>query len=95
VVAAPADAGSEVPKEIYHLIREHRNDGLNWGAYRFRELVAEGAITAAGVCRLLWLAALPGLCRLWKTRCGQLSGAKAQSAVTIVEQPLRGLLPML
>jgi len=37
--------------------REHRNDGLNWGAYRFRELVAEGAITTGSVCRLLWLAA--------------------------------------
>jgi len=82
VVAAPADAGFEVPKEIYHLIlrmmreatpqqqrrarriwnvvaakREHRNDGLNWAAYRFRELVAEHAITAAGVCRLLVLVA--------------------------------------
>jgi hypothetical protein len=38
--------------------REHRNDGLNWGAYRFRELVAEHAITAGSVCRLMWLAAV-------------------------------------
>jgi hypothetical protein len=30
-----------------------RNDALNWGAYRFRELIAEGAISVEGACRLL------------------------------------------
>lgn len=33
--------------------RQGRNDALNWGAYRFRELVEEGAINAADVCVLL------------------------------------------
>jgi hypothetical protein len=33
--------------------RQLRNDALNWGAYRFRELIAEGAINAADACRLL------------------------------------------
>jgi len=34
-----------------------RNDALNWGAYRFGELIEEDAITAAGACQLLMMAA--------------------------------------
>jgi hypothetical protein len=36
--------------------REGRNDGLNYTAFTFRELVTSGELKAEGACALLWLA---------------------------------------
>jgi hypothetical protein len=36
--------------------QEGRNDALNYAAWRFRELAEKEAISAAGACRLLWMA---------------------------------------